>query len=379
MDILQDTHTLFPMECDHHTNVLSRVLVCVYEFQGDKDHIVYAYQQLLSSLHLLRPISSSPIVICPDNWRTHLGNKSCYQSFLAFFDREIQQHGLDATAKHFLNQLAPSLHAQLQPVVHLTLGLEHGLAPMVSEGLAYLCSTFDAALPWLSDCGGTGHAANRQPPAIGTGRTFSTNVAQSNATAVSPSNDSSLATVLFDPICADPRFNGTIEGGRSMASKIKQLLKSHSVLLQQYLLAWMSEQKSIDCLIDELTRACLGLIEANTMDEPTHHLLASMVALRTLYRTQFLPDDLMHQWLLTQALVMMCTFIIQGRRTAFSHVDSAYLEYTNWDQCIHAFFAFHSPPVYTLAIRSLWKLDDPQSLSMANALIHALKQHPIVD
>ncbi|ORX51625.1 hypothetical protein DM01DRAFT_1408579 [Hesseltinella vesiculosa] len=394
VDIIQNAHSLYPMECDHRTNVLSRVLLCIYECQGDKDQAIHTYQQLLPRLHLLRPVLSSSIVLHSENWQTHLGNASSYQNYLAFFDQEIQQRGVDNTVRHYLPQLPPSLHSQLQPLAHLTLGFEHGLSPMVSEGLAYLCCTFDAAAPWLNGCTTRIVSDDRlpslseDPPSPLTAPSIvcvTTPAAEPHALGIlSPFanyHSSPLDNVLFDSIRADPRFNGVMEGGRPMAAKVKQLLKSHGALLQQYLDEWMTHStNTMDRRLDELTLVCLHMVHANILDEPTHHLLASTVALRTLYLTNiFLHHDrLLHQWVSTLALLMMCTFIIQGKPST-THLISNSLAYTTWHSCHQAFLSLHAPPVYTLVLRSLCKIDKPLSLSIANTLIHTLEQQPPID
>lgn len=34
IDILKDTHCMYPMECEQRPNILSRVLLCIFELEG---------------------------------------------------------------------------------------------------------------------------------------------------------------------------------------------------------------------------------------------------------------------------------------------------------------------------------------------------------
>ncbi|KAI8077695.1 uncharacterized protein BX664DRAFT_343251 [Halteromyces radiatus] len=355
MNMLHDVHFLYPMECEHRPNILSRVLVCMYELQGDKTQATNAYQQLLSSLHFLRPVSTA-IDIHVDNWEKHLGDTTCYKSYLYFFDKEIKQHGMVNTLYRYLNAMPLSIHAQLQPLVHLTFGLEHDLPLMVSEGLAYYASTLDYASPWILE-----NTTTTQPPC-------------------------SFDDILFDCIQSDPRFNGVMEGGRPLAAKIKLLLKNHGPLLQQYLSQWFNTSLDNEKRMDELMHTTLQLLKQHLLDEPTQQLLASLLAIRTLYDHQLLSSSHVFPWLQVQALLMMCTFIIQGRtrRNSSSSSDIQHPSslQQDWHHCIQAFVTTTNPPPSSiLLMRSLWKAqqytDVPNlCLLIANDLVFSIQEVP---
>ncbi|KAI8334220.1 hypothetical protein BC941DRAFT_432395 [Chlamydoabsidia padenii] len=326
----------------------------MFELEGNQEQAVHAYQQVVSSLHFLRPVSIS-VTINQDNWNKHLGNTSCYQSYLSFFDDEIKHYGTQLVLRKYLNTMPPSIHSQLQPLVHLAFGLEHDLPLMVSEGLAYLASTMDDASPWLV----------------------------STTTSSTHPRQSSFDYLLFDCIQSDPRFNGVMEGGRPVAAKVKLLLKNHGPLLQNYLLQWLTLDDDLN--MDELMAVVLRMMSQNLVDKPTHQLLASIVAIRSL-TTIWTPHRL-SQWIQVQGLLMMCTFIVQHRPNNNTRMDTVLLHQEGWAQCIQSFMAAGPPPGLILAMRSLWKtqqwmMDDSSSSSssliLANALVASLEKNELV-
>ncbi|CAO3615085.1 unnamed protein product [Cunninghamella blakesleeana] len=388
MNIIYDIHSLYPMECEDRSNILSRVLVCMYELEGGKDQAALAYQQMLPSLHLLRPIGVS-IDINMENWQKYLGNTSCYRSYLGFFDDQIKRYGMEATLKYFLNAMPPSIHSQLQPIVHFSLGLEHDLPPMVSEGLAYLASTLDDGSPWLL-----------QKPSA----TITNNNTKKQHT--------SFDYILFDCIQSDPRFNGIMEGGRTIAAKIKILLKNHGPLLQTYLQQWLDsssfdhddldhlQPEEIEQRINEILNVALNILQMKLLDEPTHQLLASILALRTLYDQQIMDLDKLYQWIQIQSLLMICTFIVQGHSSniiesntqhhhrRYSSSSSSSLSsppstptptpsmiYQDWTNCIQSFITANPPPSSILAMRSLWKAEQFIPLRSCLVTANALATH----
>ncbi|KAI9301222.1 hypothetical protein BJ944DRAFT_234113 [Cunninghamella echinulata] len=385
MNIIHDIHSLYPMECEDRSNILSRVLVCMYELEGGKDQAALAYQQMLPSLHLLRPISTS-IDINMENWQRHLGNTSCYRSYLGFFDDQIKRYGMEATMKYFLNAMPPSIHSQLQPIVHFSLGLEHDLPPMVSEGLAYLASTLDDGSSWLLQKPNLHH-----------------NQRNDNNTPIS------FDYLLFDCIQSDPRFNGIMEGGKPIAAKIKMLLKNHGPLLQTYLQQWLVssydndeiQPQEIEQRMNEILNVALNILQMKLLDEPTHQLLASILALRTLYDRQIMDLNILYQWIQIQSLLMICTFIVQGRPSNTVHsIKQNYkqqqhlmnnnnsdnnnnsntsttttITHQDWSNCIQSFITANPPPSSILAMRSLWKAE--QFIPLRSCLItaNALASH----
>ncbi|ORZ23122.1 hypothetical protein BCR42DRAFT_404028 [Absidia repens] len=342
-----------------------------------------AYQQLLSSLHLLRPVSIS-VHISKCNWLKHLGDTSCYQSYLSFFDSELNQYGVDSVLTYYLNSMQPSIHSQLQHLVHLTLGLEHDLPLMVSEGLAYLASTFDEASPWIVSSAECRNPSTQSLP-------------QSSSRSVV--NQCTFDYLLFDCIQSDPRFNGIMEGGRPLVAKVKHLLKNHGPLLQNYLQQWLSsssqheQHEQLEQQLDELMEVTLQMLQARLLDEPTHQLLASSLALRTLYKRGIWRSDVLRGWIQVQGLMMICTFLVQGRphntkmmttigaphrrppstSTPFYSLQ----QQQDWSRCIESFLAIHPPPALILVMRSLWKAQPhtayPSScLLAANSLVSSI-------
>ncbi|CAO3592802.1 unnamed protein product [Absidia cylindrospora] len=377
VNIIHDAHSMYPMECEHRTNILSQVLVSMYELEGDTDQMASAYQQLLSSLHLLRPVSIS-VHINKDNWLKHLGDTSCYQSYLAFFDNELNQYGVQSVLTCYLNSMPPSIHSQLQPLVHLTLGLEHDLPLMVSEGLAYLASTLDDASPWI--------VSNAE-----------SSIPSTQSSSRSVVNQCTFDYLLFDCIQSDPRFNGIMEGGRPLVAKVKHLLTNHGPLLQNYLQQWLSfssQHERLEQQLDELMEVTLQMLQTRLLDEPTHQLLASSLALRTLYKQGIWRSDVLRDWIQVQGLMMICTFLVQGRphntkmMTTIGaprrHLPSTSMPFysiqqqQDWSRCIQSFLATHPPPASILVMRSLWKAQlhtaYPSScLLAANALVSSIQ------
>lgn len=270
--------------------------------------------------------------------------------------------------------MPPSIHSQLQPLVHIAFGLEHDLPLMVSEGLAYLASTLDDASNWILPTGNSNASTNnssKTPPRC------------------------SFDYLLFECIQSDPRFNGVMEGGRPVAAKIKLLLKNHGPLLQNYLQQWLesSSLQPLEQQMDELIDVTLRMMETKLLDEPTHQLLASILALRTLY-TIWSPEVL-SQWIQVQGLLMICTFIVQGRphntkMNTLGVANTAAVDRTaqpvlflqhqdDWSRCISSFISAGPPPCLILTMRSLYKAQQrmprPSScLRLANTLVASLNE-----
>lgn len=268
--------------------------------------------------------------------------------------------------------MPPSIHSQLQPLVHIAFGLEHDLPLMVSEGLAYLASTMDDASAWILP-------------------TSNSNTATNVSSTTTP--HCSFDYLLFDCIQSDPRFNGVMEGGRPVAAKIKLLLKNHGPLLQNYLQQWLAPSRSVEQQMDELINVTLRMMETKLLDEPTHQLLASILALRTL-STMWSPEVL-SQWMQVQALLMICTFIVQGRPSntkmnTLGAANTTAVELTaqpvlflqqqdDWSRCIASFISAGPPPCLILTMRSLYKtqqriLGPSSCLRLANTLVAALNE-----
>lgn len=169
-------------------------------------------------------------------------------------------------------RLYASIGSHLQPLVHLTFGLEHDLALVVAQGLAYIASTYSDISDMLS---------------------IDSSFPQCSET--------KEEKVIFELIASDPRFSGRMGDRLTSSQASKRLLKTHKQLLTAYM-------NSSDISLGRLARIAAGLLVATSGDKSLAavQLLESALAMQTIcsrYGEQ--PELLQVQYLFT-----LCTFIL---------------------------------------------------------------------
>lgn len=272
----------------------------------------------------------------------------CYGDFLAFFDKQVELLGSETVLERYFytSVLQQSIGSQLQPLVHLAFGIEHGLSLVVTQALAYLACTFLDA----SDL-----TCTADPLASTTGNQD--------------------VHVLFDMVAADQRFDGRFDGGNTLYSAVKVLLKSKSELLRTYMTEWtaiakndVSQQHGLFLLaelaaklIRQSSSKSAGQIE---LDEflGGGQLLASALAIHTIiaHCPRHIELDV-NSLVNLQFLSMLCTYVVQGRPKSCFAASSTHVASppVDWSDCASAIIESGDPKA-VLALRSLkqaWQCD----------------------
>ncbi|KAG1473876.1 hypothetical protein G6F56_000695 [Rhizopus delemar] len=117
-------------------------------------HILIAYSMGASKEKLLKifethakeqlPLPPPITIITRQNYKQHLGESKAYTSYLAFFQKEIDQYGMMNSIRRWIWQgdfLARTIAGTWHPVIHIGFGIEFQLPGMVAEGLAMTACT----------------------------------------------------------------------------------------------------------------------------------------------------------------------------------------------------------------------------------------------
>ena len=281
-----------------------------------------------------------------------------YGDYLAFFDHQLEQHGIDGLLEQYFysSPLQHSLGSQLQPLVHLAFGIEQNLPPVVTQALAYLASTYldSSELTQLS---------------------------MSQEHKVTANEDE----LLFDLVGADQRFGGKIDGSNNFNAAVKVLLKSKFDLLKTYMNVWnTTTARSLEQLTAIATRLITysnhinqGQIELDWF-LGGGQLLSSALAIRTLidHCPPTLSVDL-SSLINLQFLATLCTYIVQGRppRAHYAPYPSASplpSPRLDWTDCVSAVVESGDPKTI-LTMQSLKRAvlyeNDSLYLNTANFLV----------
>ncbi|KAH8556173.1 hypothetical protein BGW37DRAFT_471366 [Umbelopsis sp. PMI_123] len=123
----------------HYT--LAQALLSLYDVGADIGKINSTYHVMAADLEPTASVGHTNIHA--DNWKECLGKTEMYRGFIDFFDRELDVRGLeDVIDMYFPFLLDGCLGSHANAIVHISLGLENSLPTMISEGLAYICTTY---------------------------------------------------------------------------------------------------------------------------------------------------------------------------------------------------------------------------------------------
>ncbi len=101
----------------------------------------------------LRPFGRSADRVDAKNWRQTLGQSDLGPDYVAFFQREVQSRGRDATLRAYLPTLVPGVSgAAFHALIRLAYGLDAELDSEVTYGLAYWSVAY-LELGEIPDCG----------------------------------------------------------------------------------------------------------------------------------------------------------------------------------------------------------------------------------
>jgi hypothetical protein len=96
----------------------------------------------------LVPTSEPSRDLTTASWRTALGESDAYVDLVAYFEREIHEHGIEETLRTHLEHLIDGISgAAFHGVIRLAYALDVASPPRVATGLAYLASSAMALGP----------------------------------------------------------------------------------------------------------------------------------------------------------------------------------------------------------------------------------------
>ncbi len=92
----------------------------------------------------LAPIPPPRTSVSDATWREHIGRRDSYSALFAFFEREIEARGWEATVSRYLPPLISGwVQDAFHPLIRLGYGIEFENAPEIAAGLAYMTITGD--------------------------------------------------------------------------------------------------------------------------------------------------------------------------------------------------------------------------------------------
>ncbi|KAG8701175.1 hypothetical protein FRC08_004242, partial [Ceratobasidium sp. 394] len=136
----QRFHTFFNTQRFH--NHLSHHLFAAYGIGAPPSVLQAAFDEHAS---YQRPAYKSPEKITRENWKKFLGNEDYYNSYMGFFNDEIQKHGLAPTVENLVfsheanwaadepRMLDRLLSGLLHPMIHFGHAAEFGVPGMAVE------------------------------------------------------------------------------------------------------------------------------------------------------------------------------------------------------------------------------------------------------
>jgi hypothetical protein len=90
----------------------------------------------------LVPTSEAELNLTRSTWRSAIGENDAYADLVDYFDREIDEHGIEEAVRNHLDALADGVSgAAFHGVIRLAYALDVASPSRVSRGLAYLAST----------------------------------------------------------------------------------------------------------------------------------------------------------------------------------------------------------------------------------------------
>ncbi|KAG9118339.1 hypothetical protein FRC07_007201, partial [Ceratobasidium sp. 392] len=254
--LLKENHQRFHVffnEKGFH-NHLSHHLFAAYGIGAPPSILQAAFDEHAS---YQRPAFKSPEKITRENWTKFLGNDDFYNSYMGFFNDEIQKHGLASTFEQFIfshdanwgtdepRMLDRFLSGLLHPMIHFGHAAEFGVPGMAIEGLAQAAIHKPAHKKLLDakffDSGSTGSYLATLASAL--------TLSQS----VKPKTHTHAFTVLAR-VLADSRLEAGQTCRFESTSKFTDTLESTGEIIREYAELWTVEEneKVIQERVEEL-------------------------------------------------------------------------------------------------------------------------------
>ncbi|KAI8997821.1 hypothetical protein BDB01DRAFT_58726 [Pilobolus umbonatus] len=345
--IVQENHFLYKMENRDRPNNIARLLVGLHELGATPDQLSIAYNNVLvdtESIHNLDHCTR----INKINWDQFLGQSSYYEDYLVFFDQQLAALGLTETLNTYFYSIPNSIGSQLQPLVHLSFGIEQDLPEIITQALAYHAITYIDASAILD------YEDNR--------RVISESKRDLNL----------MNSILFDLIGADPRFEGKVEGYITFQFAVKLLIESKSDLIKTYLMLWNQSSLTLNQRLDALILTAVQLMKSSSRRNRSNDSLeldwflgGSQLVDSALAMKKMIPHKHMEHWVNLQFISTVCTYIVQGRPKQSSPIQPSF----SWKQCISEVVQSGDTKAI-LSLISLLKLNasDPALLEVGNML-----------
>lgn len=156
-----------------------------------------------------------------ENFRSQLGNRAAYTSYLEFFQREIAAHGMIDTIRRFVwsgDMLARTLGGAYHPIIHLGYAVEFNLPPLAAEGLAMAACTSGTLKPVIPD--------------LGPAQDHLTAVQAATSAAVTKDAISKLATDFADTLGFEKKKADEVdkEAATDMQESLKSAVKNNAIV-----------------------------------------------------------------------------------------------------------------------------------------------------
>ncbi|CAO3631229.1 unnamed protein product [Cunninghamella blakesleeana] len=134
-------HHIFFNEKKFH-NHLTHHILAAYSLGANEEQLEKIYAEHASYQRPLPPLLNETFT--RDNYLNHLGKAEAYTSYLRFFEKEIEEHGIINTVRRFVwsgDMLSRTLGGALHAIIHIGYGVEFSIPGQTAEGLALAACT----------------------------------------------------------------------------------------------------------------------------------------------------------------------------------------------------------------------------------------------
>ncbi|KAF9348146.1 hypothetical protein BGX26_000419 [Mortierella sp. AD094] len=141
-------HHCFFNERSFHNHLVHGVLAC-YSLGASPKRLQAIYES-----HAVEqlPIGSVQKSFTPADWKSEIGNKEFYASYLKFFCQEVPKLGrVEAIVKYAFDTdvIGRTFSGAFHPLIHLGYGVDFGIDAIVAEGLAMMAVTSMMMAPFV--------------------------------------------------------------------------------------------------------------------------------------------------------------------------------------------------------------------------------------
>jgi Questin oxidase-like len=151
IDSLLDDRTYHIEFNGHLTNHAKHAVVALAGLGASTEKIKTYYDDYAALTpygYGLEPPRPARREITADDWEQFLGQRAHFAAYCAFFDGEVERHGLNEVLRRYLPRLLPGwVGAFTHAAIHLGWALDAGSRWMAVEGLAYLAFSYVSCHP----------------------------------------------------------------------------------------------------------------------------------------------------------------------------------------------------------------------------------------